>query len=224
MASVQHVLYDVPRRFTYKPVNRLKPEDGGELALGWALFPLLGGFERPELQSAPDPFENASGEGAATLERLELGALDEPLMPGGVSDERVYDDENDGSFWGGTDAGPVVQQYAACPRRPNVAPMTTEATTTSYPPMRHGRQAQGQGAASGAGWRDPPRVRAKPVPDPRKLYMYGMFVDGQVPEGLAAPWRGPGVEWKTDVGSWHRFGEYEGMTEWTKEWSKEDED
>ncbi|RYP40745.1 hypothetical protein DL768_010587 [Monosporascus sp. mg162] len=56
----------------YDPYFSLKPEDSGELALGWALFPLLGNLERLELQSAPGPFESASGESfdAAATPRL----------------------------------------------------------------------------------------------------------------------------------------------------------
>ncbi|RYP62603.1 hypothetical protein DL771_009646 [Monosporascus sp. 5C6A] len=69
-----------PRGELYNSYVSLKPEDSGELALG-----------------------------AATLECLELGELEEPLVPGEVSGERVYDDENDGDFWGATDAGLVAQ-------------------------------------------------------------------------------------------------------------------
>ncbi|RYP70860.1 hypothetical protein DL769_004835 [Monosporascus sp. CRB-8-3] len=134
----------------YDSCFSLKTEDSGELAPGWALFPLLGKLERLESQSEPDPFENARGEGfdaaaapplsrlrsvrlfgylpanivryilrsAAALERLGLGALDEPLVPGDVSDERVCDDDNS-DFWGGADADPVAQQYAPPPLVPD---------------------------------------------------------------------------------------------------------
>ncbi|RYP12489.1 hypothetical protein DL765_007288 [Monosporascus sp. GIB2] len=152
----------------------LKPEDSGELALGWALFPLLGNLERPELQSAPDPFENASGEGFNAAASPSLPGLRSarlfgyvpaniPLVPGGVSDEQVYD-EKDGGFWGGLMPGPLhnstrraivlgLGEALAFPHlahptyagHPNGAPMTMAATTILYTPDAPGRTASGTG-------------------------------------------------------------------------------
>ncbi|RYP33234.1 hypothetical protein DL767_004846 [Monosporascus sp. MG133] len=268
----------------YDPYSSLKPEGSGKLALGWAMFPLLGNIERLGLHSAPDPFRTPAAKGETPRPPRRCSGCAVPGFSDAwprVSYATSYAlprrwSVSSSAFWTSRSclatclmSGFIMMRtMVTSGARPMPGPLhnsTRRALSSSgwtrtlafprlthphlfrpsecdpenyrdYDNIVHSPRAMEASLRDRARLLEPAQATVKTFvlehrvvaenqeldghasynffPKRRKIYMYGIFLDGQEPEELAALWRGRGAKLMTK----------EGVAEWTEEWSDEDED